>query len=117
MQDNPSYDESAAYSYQHDSYKYLPCDMDVISWLGAYFVKSEMYEKVVHACVCVCVCLCVCVCVCVCIEGLQVHMYICTRTHMCIYNILTRDVRKGDRVLCQGCADAAKGGQVEAYGS
>ena len=58
MQDNPSYDESAAYSYQHDSYKYLPCDMDVISWLGAYFVKSEMYEKVWHACVCVCVCVC-----------------------------------------------------------
>jgi len=46
--DNPAYDESAAYSYQHDSYKYFPCDMDVISWLGAYFVKSEMYEKAIE---------------------------------------------------------------------
>ena len=43
--DNPAYDESAAYQSYNDSYKYFPCDMDVISWLGAYFVKSEMYEK------------------------------------------------------------------------
>ena len=46
--DNPAYDESSAHSYLYDSYKYFPCDMDVISWLGAYFVKSEMYEKAIE---------------------------------------------------------------------
>ena len=81
MQDNPSYDESAAYSYQHDSYKYLPCDMDVISWLGAYFVKSEMYEKVLHVYVCVFVFVCVCVS--------KAFWYICiyAHVHTCAYMI------------------------------
>ena len=46
--DNPVYDESNAFALQHDSYRYFPCDMDVISWLGAYFVKSEMYEKAIE---------------------------------------------------------------------
>jgi intraflagellar transport protein 88 len=41
-------DESDAVSNQQDSYKYFPCDMDVISWLGAYFVRSEMYEKAIE---------------------------------------------------------------------
>jgi len=38
-------DETQAYHYHHESYRYYPVDMEVISWLGAYFVKSEMYEK------------------------------------------------------------------------
>jgi intraflagellar transport protein 88 len=38
-------DETMAFNILYDSYRYYPVDMDVISWLGAYFVKSEMYEK------------------------------------------------------------------------
>jgi len=38
-------DEGTAYEQHHESYKFFPVDMEVISWLGAYFVKSEMYEK------------------------------------------------------------------------
>mmetsp|Transcript_390 Transcript_390/g.998 ORF Transcript_390/g.998 Transcript_390/m.998 type:complete len:533 (+) Transcript_390:3-1601(+) len=38
-------DETMAYNFHLESYRYYPVDMDVISWLGAYFVKSEMYEK------------------------------------------------------------------------
>lgn len=30
-----------------ESYRYFPVNMNVISWLGAYFVKNEMYEKAV----------------------------------------------------------------------
>ena len=40
-------DESQAFTYHSISYKHYPVDMEVISWLGAYFVKSEMYEKAI----------------------------------------------------------------------
>jgi len=40
-------DEAQAFHYHHESYRYYPVNMNVISWLGAYFVKSEMYEKAV----------------------------------------------------------------------
>ena len=30
-----------------DSYKYYPVNLDVISWLGVWFVKSEFYEKAI----------------------------------------------------------------------
>ena len=46
--DSPVYNESEALSVQQESFKCLPCDMDVISWLGAYYVKSEMYEKAIE---------------------------------------------------------------------
>jgi len=40
-------EESQAVAYHLDSYRYYPVDMDVISWLGAYQVKSEMYEEAI----------------------------------------------------------------------
>lgn len=30
------------------SYRYYPVNLDVISWLGVWYVKSELYEKAVH---------------------------------------------------------------------
>lgn len=30
------------------SYRYFPVNLDVISWLGVWFVKSEMYEKAIE---------------------------------------------------------------------
>jgi len=40
-------DEAQAFHYHQESYRYYPVNMNVISWLGAYFVKNEMYEKAV----------------------------------------------------------------------
>merc|ERR1719313_1716054 len=40
-------DEAQAFHYHQESYRYFPVNMNVISWLGAYFVKNEMYEKAV----------------------------------------------------------------------
>merc|ERR1711988_27000 len=38
-------DDSQAFHYHLESYRYYPVNMEVISWLGAYFVKNELYEK------------------------------------------------------------------------
>ena len=40
-------DEAHAFHYHQEAYRYFPVNMNVISWLGAYFVKNEMYEKAV----------------------------------------------------------------------
>lgn len=38
-------DESQAFHYYLESYRYFQVNMDVISWLGAYFVQNEVYDK------------------------------------------------------------------------
>lgn len=38
-------DEAQAFHYHLEAYRYFPVNMEVISWLGAYFVKNELYEK------------------------------------------------------------------------
>lgn len=38
-------DEAQALNYYLESYRYYPINMDVITWLGLYFVKHEVYEK------------------------------------------------------------------------
>ena len=38
-------DETQAFQYYLDAYRYYQVNMDVISWLGAYFVKNEVYDK------------------------------------------------------------------------
>jgi len=40
-------DESAAFTYHSDSYKFWPVDMNVITWLGIYHVKQEAYEAAI----------------------------------------------------------------------
>ena len=30
------------------SYRYFPVNLDVISWLGVWYVKSELYEKAIE---------------------------------------------------------------------
>ena len=40
-------DESQAYHYYLESYRHYPVDLDVISWLGVWYVKSELYERAV----------------------------------------------------------------------
>ena len=41
-------EESDAFHHHNESYRYYPVNLDVISWLGVWFVKSEMYEKAIH---------------------------------------------------------------------
>jgi len=41
-------DETQAFHYHHESYRYFPVNLDVISWLGVWYVKSELYEKAIE---------------------------------------------------------------------
>ncbi|RNF08211.1 putative intraflagellar transport protein IFT88 [Trypanosoma conorhini] len=41
-------DDSQAFHYYLESYRYYQVNMDVISWLGAYFVKNEVYDKAIQ---------------------------------------------------------------------
>jgi len=40
-------DEAQAFYYHELAYRHYPVDMDVISWLGAYYVKMDVYEKAI----------------------------------------------------------------------
>ncbi|CAH8519781.1 unnamed protein product [Schistosoma turkestanicum] len=40
-------DKSQAFSHYYDSFKYYPCNFDVIEWLGAYYIESQFCEKAV----------------------------------------------------------------------
>eukprot|EP00747_Dinoflagellata_sp_TGD_P023665 gnl/TRDRNA2_/TRDRNA2_129987_c1_seq1.p1 gnl/TRDRNA2_/TRDRNA2_129987_c1~~gnl/TRDRNA2_/TRDRNA2_129987_c1_seq1.p1 ORF type:complete len:667 (+),score=164.88 gnl/TRDRNA2_/TRDRNA2_129987_c1_seq1:1-2001(+) len=40
-------DETQAFHYNLEAYRYWPVDMNVITWLGIYYVKQEMYEAAV----------------------------------------------------------------------
>lgn len=38
-------DETQAFHYNLEAYRYWPVNLDVITWLGIYHVKQEMYEQ------------------------------------------------------------------------
>lgn len=40
-------DENQAFHYYLEAYRYYQVNMDVIAWLGAYFVKNEVYDKAI----------------------------------------------------------------------
>lgn len=44
---NKDDDETQAFHNHMESYRYFPINLDVISWLGVWYVKSEMYEKAI----------------------------------------------------------------------
>lgn len=44
---NKNDDETQAFHYNLESYRYWPADMNVITWLGIYYVKQEMYESAI----------------------------------------------------------------------
>lgn len=44
---NKQGDETQAFHYHLESYRYWPVDMNVITWLGIYYVKQEMYEAAI----------------------------------------------------------------------
>merc|ERR1719230_1122419 len=41
-------DETQAFHYHLEAYRHYPVSLDVISWLGVWYVKSELYEKAIH---------------------------------------------------------------------
>jgi intraflagellar transport protein 88 len=38
-------EDGEAFHYMGEAHKHFPVDLDVVSWLGAYYVKSEMYAR------------------------------------------------------------------------
>jgi intraflagellar transport protein 88 len=40
-------DDVQAHQYYQDSYRLWPADMEVITWLGSYYVKAEVFEKAI----------------------------------------------------------------------
>lgn len=44
---NKAGDETQAFHYHLESYRCWPVDMNVITWLGIYYVKQEMYEAAI----------------------------------------------------------------------
>jgi intraflagellar transport protein 88 len=44
---NKAGDETQAFHYHLEAYRYWPVDMNVITWLGIYYVKQEMYEAAI----------------------------------------------------------------------
>ena len=41
-------DHSQAYQYHYESFRYCPTNIDVISWLGAYYMESQFADKAIH---------------------------------------------------------------------
>ncbi len=43
-------DNTQAFQNYQDSYRHLPTNMEVITWLGVWYVKSELYEPAIQVC-------------------------------------------------------------------
>ena len=41
-------DETQAFHYHFEAYRFFPVNLEVISWLGVWYVKSELYEKAIE---------------------------------------------------------------------
>ena len=41
-------DEDQALHYFTESYRYMPVNLETISWLGIYYVKNDLYERACH---------------------------------------------------------------------
>jgi len=41
-------DQSQAYQYHYESFRYCPTNIGVISWLGAYYMDSQYADKAIH---------------------------------------------------------------------
>jgi intraflagellar transport protein 88 len=40
-------DKPQAFHYYSESHRFLPSNLKVLSWLGAYYVESELYEQAI----------------------------------------------------------------------
>ena len=41
-------DQSQAYQYKYESFRYCPTNIDVISWLGDYHMNSQYTDKAIQ---------------------------------------------------------------------
>ncbi|KAJ6662354.1 hypothetical protein lerEdw1_012518 [Lerista edwardsae] len=41
-------DKSQAFQYYYESYRYFPSNIEVIEWLGAYYIDTQFCEKAIH---------------------------------------------------------------------
>lgn len=41
-------DQSQAFQYHYESFRYCPTNIDVISWLGAYYMETQFADKAIH---------------------------------------------------------------------
>ncbi|KRX57905.1 Nucleolar GTP-binding protein 2 [Trichinella sp. T9] len=41
-------DRQAAFHFYSDSFRYYPSDLNVIQWLGAYYIEANISEKAIH---------------------------------------------------------------------
>uniref|UniRef100_UPI0037E86625 intraflagellar transport protein 88 homolog isoform X4 n=1 Tax=Semicossyphus pulcher TaxID=241346 RepID=UPI0037E86625 len=41
-------DKSQAFQYYYESFRYFPSNIDVIEWLGAYFIETQFCEKAIQ---------------------------------------------------------------------
>lgn len=41
-------DRSQAFQYHYESFRYSPTNIDVISWLGAYYMDSQFADKATY---------------------------------------------------------------------
>lgn len=40
-------DKQQAFQYHSDSYRYFPSNIEIIEWLGAYYIESQVFEKAI----------------------------------------------------------------------
>ena len=41
-------DRSQAFQYHYESFRYSPTSIDVISWLGAYYMETQFADKAIR---------------------------------------------------------------------
>ncbi|KAJ8026952.1 Intraflagellar transport protein 88-like [Holothuria leucospilota] len=41
-------DKTQAFQYYFESFRYFPSNIDIIEWLGAYYIDSQFVEKAIH---------------------------------------------------------------------
>ncbi len=41
-------DQSQAFQYYYESFRYCPTNIDVISWLGGYYMETQFADKAIH---------------------------------------------------------------------
>nr|XP_021524976.1 intraflagellar transport protein 88 homolog [Aotus nancymaae] len=41
-------DKSQAFQYYCESYRYFPCNIEVVEWLGAYYIDTQFWEQAIQ---------------------------------------------------------------------
>lgn len=41
-------DRSQAFQYYYDAYRLFPANIEILEWLGGYYIDTQFYEKAVR---------------------------------------------------------------------